>query len=80
MANVQIPEELFSQLCHYFLLGKQSDTKMTLDIEQGLEKKLEAIMLRELYTRSKEAKTKEEQNAARIEFLERKGIPEGFRW
>lgn len=46
MANVQIPESLFSQLCAYFLLGR---TDLRKDITQGLNKKLNAIKARQEY-------------------------------
>ena len=46
MANVQIPESLFSQLCAYFLLGR---TDLREDITQGLNKKLNAIKARQEY-------------------------------
>ena len=48
MANVQIPESLFSQLCAYFLLGR---TDLQEDIVQELNKKLNAIKARQEYTR-----------------------------
>ena len=39
-----------------------------------------AMVERELYTRSKTAPTEEEREKARQEYLDRRGIPEDFRW
>ena len=46
----------------------------------GLEKKLNAMVDRELYSKYKTAPTEEEREKSRQEYLERKGIPENFRW
>ena len=49
-------------------------------IKQGLEKKLDAMVMRELYTKYKTAPTEEEKEKARKEYLDRRGVPESFRW
>ena len=49
-------------------------------IKQGLEKKLDAMVMRELYTKYKTAPTEEEREKFRKEYLDRRGIPENFRW
>ena len=49
-------------------------------IRKGLEKKLNAMVDRELYSKYKTAPTEEEREKSRQEYLERKGIPENFRW
>lgn len=49
-------------------------------IKQGLEKKLDAMVMRELYTKYKTALTEEEKEKARKEYLDRRGVPESFRW
>ena len=46
----------------------------------GLEKKLDAVVLRELYGKSKTAPTEEEREKARQEYLDRRGISDSFRW
>ena len=46
MKQVQIPQELFVQLIHYHLM--EDDSYMD-EIKIGLEKKLDAMVLRELY-------------------------------
>lgn len=49
-------------------------------IKQGLEKKLDAMVMRELYTKYKTAPTGEEKEKARKEYLDKRGVPESFRW
>lgn len=39
-----------------------------------------ALVLRELYGKSKTAPTEEEREKARQEYLDRRGIPDSFRW
>ena len=46
----------------------------------GLEKKLDAMVMRELYTKYKTALTEEEKEKARKEYLDRRGVQESFRW
>lgn len=41
---------------------------------------MEALINRQLYTKYKSAPTKEEQEKARIEYLDRKGYRQDFRW
>ena len=77
MKQVQIPQELFVQLIHYHLM--EDDSYMD-EIKIGLEKKLDALVLRELYGKSKTALTEEEREKARQEYLDRRGIPDRFRW
>ena len=75
--NVQIPYELFFQLLQYFLMENYEGEEI---IRKGLEKKLNAMVDRELYSKYKTAPTEEEREKSRQEYLERKGIPENFRW
>ena len=77
MKNVQIPQELFMKLLRYHLLD---DDSCTGEVKKGLEQKMNAIVERELYTRSKTAPTEEERAQARQEYLDRRGIPEDFLW
>ena len=77
MKNVQIPYELFFQLMKYHLM---EDESCEVDIRRGLEKKLDALVMHELYTKSKMAVTEEEREKARKEYLDRLGVPESFRW
>ena len=70
-------EKLFVQLIHYHLM---EDDNHEGEIRIGLEKKLDALVLRELYGKSKTALTEEEREKARQEYLDRRGIPNSFRW
>lgn len=49
-------------------------------IEQGLEQKLDAMLRHELYAQYKTAPTEEQREQARQEYLDRRGVPESFRW
>lgn len=49
-------------------------------IKTGLEQKYEAIMKRELYPKSKTAKTQTEREAARKAYLDKVGMHRDFRW
>ncbi len=77
MKNVQITYELFVALVQYHLMGNDDciDT-----IQQGLEKKLDPLVLHDLYARSKTAHTGEEREKARQEYLVRRGVRDSFRW
>ena len=75
MKNVMVPEELFGKLLKYHLLDQKQD-----DIKKGLEKKLDTMINRELYSKYKTVATEEEREKYRQEYLEKKGIPESFRW
>ena len=50
------------------------------DIRKGLEKKLDAMVNREVYSKFKTAPTEEEREKFRQEYLDRKGMQESFRW
>ena len=75
--NVQIPYELLFQLLQYFLMDNYDGEEI---IRLGLEKKLDAMVNREVYSKSKTAPTEEEREKFRQEYLDRRGIPENFRW
>ena len=77
MKQVQIPQELFVQLIRYHLM--EDDSRVD-EIRIGLEKKLDAMVLRELYGKVKTAPTETEREKARQEYLNRRGIPDSFRW
>ena len=76
MKNVQISQELFIALMRYFLLEEE----IYPEIKKGLEKKLDALVMRELYTKYKTAPSEEEREKARREYLDKRGVPESFRW
>lgn len=77
MKNVQIKYELFLELVKYYLLGIDADTEM---INKELTEKIDALVMRELYTKYKTAPTEEEKEKARKEYLDRRGVNESFRW
>lgn len=77
MKNIQIPYELFIDLLLYHLSG---DMELEGEIQRGLEKKLDAMVSRPLYSKYKTAPTEREREQARQEYLDRKGVPESFRW
>ena len=77
MKNVMIPEELFGKIIKYHLLDREQEAD---DIRKGLEKKLDAMVNREVYSKSKTAPTKEEREKFRQEYLDRKGMHVSFRW
>ena len=74
---VQIPEGLFVELMKYHVLGIEDSLPK---IKSGLEEKYEAMMKRELYTKSKTAKTQEEREEARQAYLDKVGMHRDFRW
>ena len=69
MKNVQISQELFMKLLRYHLLDDDSCTE---DVKKGLEQKMNTMVERELYTKSKNAPTEEEREKARQEYLDRR--------
>lgn len=77
MKNVQISRELFLALIKYFLIEQ---VELLPEIQKGLEQKLDALVMRELYTKYKTAPTEEEREKARKEYLDKRGVPESFRW
>ena len=77
MKNVQIPYELFMMLLRYHLV--EDDTCLE-EIRQGLEKKLDSLVQHELYGKFKTASTQEQREKARQEYLDRRGVPDSFRW
>ena len=77
MKSVQIPYDLFVDLVLYHL---NSENDFDEEIRQGLEQKLDAILNRQLYSRYKTAPTEEQQEQARQEYLDRRGVPQSYRW
>ena len=77
MKNLQISEELFYMLLRFNLL---EDDLWQEEIVSELQKKLDAMVNRNLYTKYKTAPTAAEQEQARQEYLDRKGYLPDFRW
>ena len=75
--NVQISYELFIDLIRFHLFGfDENEVKIRMD----LERKLNTMCDRELYTKYKTAGTDVEREEARQKYLDSRGIPEDFRW
>lgn len=77
MKHIQIPEELFILLMKYHLLDME---EVQPEIKKGLMDKMDAAVMRELYSKYKTAPTEEEREKARREYLDKRGVPDGFRW
>ena len=73
MKSVQIPYDLFIDLAMYHLRGEDDFEE---EIRQGLEKKLDAMLNRQLYSQYKTAPTEEQREQARQEYLDRRGVPQ----
>lgn len=77
--NVQIPQELFFELVRYFVLDDVTEERYKA-ILGGIEGKVDQMVKHELYTASKTAKTAEEREHARKQYLDKIGMRESFRW
>ncbi len=77
MKNIQVSEQLFFALVKYHLLDME---EMLPEIDKGLIDKLDAIVMRELYSKYKTAPSEEEKEKARQEYLDKRGVPDSFRW
>ena len=58
MKQIQIPEQLFMELVKFHLLDMEENLP---SIKQGLEAKLDALVMRDLYSKYKTAPTEEER-------------------
>ena len=65
------------QLLRFHLM---EDTDCETEIKQELEKKLDKMVMHDLYGKFKTAPTEEEREQARKEYLDKRGVPEKFRW
>lgn len=77
MKKVQISQELFFSIMKYFLIDEE---ELLPEIQKGLEQKLDALVMRELYTKYKTAPTEQEKEEARRKYLDKRGVPDSFRW
>lgn len=77
MKNIQISEQLFFSLVRYHLVEMESELPQ---IKKGLMDKMETMVMRELYSKYKTAPTEEEKEKARQEYLDKRGVPDSFRW
>ena len=86
--NVQIPIELFYNLCLYHgvispekPLEVWEEEELSEEIGDKLGQKLDAIMRHEMYSKYKDLSLSvAERQAARKEYLNMVGMREGYRW
>ena len=80
----QISNELFAALCRWHVSTDELDELETDEllgyIRSELDKKLQAVIRRELYTKYKTEPTAEARERARQAYLDAAGVPEDFRW
>jgi len=77
MKNIQISEQLFFSLIKYHLVDMESELP---EIKKRLMDKMDSMVMRELYSKYKTAPTEEEKEKARLEYLDKRGVPDSFRW
>ena len=77
MKTVQIPYDLFLDIVMYHLRGEDDYEE---EIRQGLEQKLDAMLNRQIYSRYKTAPVLLRWEQARQEYLDRRGVPQSYRW
>lgn len=77
MRNVQISQDLFMRLLRFHLM---EDVSCEREIRQELVNKMDRMLMRDLYGKSKTAPTKDEREQARKEYLNRRGVLDSFRW
>ena len=76
MKNVQIPYELFVSLLRYHLMEEDDCLN---EIRQGLEQKLDSLVAMN-YMRNIDCSHTGRTGKARQEYLEKRGVPDSFRW
>lgn len=77
--NVQISFSLFMDLLDYFIL-EISEAEAYKRIVDGLNQKIDKMIMHDLYEKYKTAPTEEEREAARQEYLDKRGVMDDFRW
>lgn len=78
--TVQVPEELFMDLCRV-ILGGVDDPETISRASRGLQDKLNRVVAHKLYeTMHDPLKSPQEREKARQDYLDYKGIPDSFRW
>ena len=79
--SVRIPYELFADISEYFSLPfPESDICRYLRIQEGVNAKAEAMKRHELYTSYKSEAEQEKKNSARLDYLDRVGMSQDYRW
>ena len=75
--QIQISQKLFITLVKCFVLDMEVDCE---EIKKELNRKLDAVALRQLYSAYEAAPTDGEEVGARQKDLGAKGVPTSFRW
>lgn len=73
MKSIQISTDLFWKLLLYHVGLDDSGA-------EEIQKKLDAMVQHELYAKYKTAPIEEEREKVRLDYLDRCGVPESFRW
>lgn len=77
MGQVKIPEELFTKLVLYFLVG---NTELHDEIKKAIGDKYNKIVNHQTYTQYKTAPTEAQREEARQKYINQVEIPRDFRW
>ena len=77
MKYVKIAEDLFCDLFLYHVIGSEEPGER---IKSELEKKMDAMLQHDYYTKYKTAPDEAEREEARRKYLDSVGIPQDFRW
>ena len=77
--NIQIPEDLFFDLCNFFLGDQSDDQTLTADIKAALNIKLDKMISHELFSRYKKTPSGADRELARKAYLDNRGVPDSFR-
>ena len=75
--NILIPEEMFVKLVNYFLM---EDVALEKEISIFLKKKLDKLVMHDLYSKYKTGASEEERKKAIDKYLDRRGMPASFRY
>ena len=77
MKYVRIAEDLFCDLFLYHVIGSE---ELGQRIKSELEKKMDAMLRHDYYTKYKTALDEAAREEARRKYLDSVGIPQDFRW
>lgn len=82
--NLQIPLELWDELCRFHLQYDQLEEweieELWQSIAHRIQLKQDAMNRREAYTQYKSGATPEDREAARQDYLDQRGVPGSYRW
>lgn len=76
--NLTLTYPQFTELMIFCI--DNEDVPELVQLRRILDEKLNRLIEHDLYTKSKTAPTEEEREKARKEFLDRRGIPQSFRY